>query len=33
VGEYIDNLLSKSGAAEPRFALSGKSTVQARNVY
>ena len=33
VGEYLNRLLTTSAAVEPRFALAGKSTTQARNVF
>jgi sarcosine oxidase len=33
VGEYVCRLLTESGEAESRFALAGKSTTQARNVF
>lgn len=33
VGEYVRDLLTQSGAAEPRFALATKATRQSRSVY
>jgi sarcosine oxidase len=33
VGAYVANLITGSGAAEPRFALASKQTVRARQIY
>lgn len=33
VGEYVNRLLTRSGVAEPRFALAGMATTRARQVF